>query len=204
MLELRVLGSSACPRNTLAAAAFHQSAKCHRAHKELEIISAPSGILGAQPRGFRVPWRSTDCRVPGGNARVSLSTDVTLSPDVTTRDCGIQLSSVFLPVTVGVSPLPFKADTLPWKTNACNKALERGAGGGRCSLQPALPGSRPSLPFAHPVPQQPGRFSGQNRAAESPQRPGWLGHRTRRATPFPSWSAPATGRALPGNGKMLF
>lgn len=67
VLELRVLGSSACPRYTLAAAAFQQNAKCHRAHKELEVISAPSGILGPQPRGFCVPWRSTDCQgvMPG-------------------------------------------------------------------------------------------------------------------------------------------
>lgn len=67
------------PGSCCHGAAFQQSAKCQRAARELEVISALGGFLRPQPGGFRVPWRSSDCWVLGDNAGVSLSTDVTLS-----------------------------------------------------------------------------------------------------------------------------
>lgn len=67
------------PGSCCHGAAFQQSAKCQRADKELEVISALGRFLGPQPGGFHVPWRSTDCWLLGENAGMSLSTDVTLS-----------------------------------------------------------------------------------------------------------------------------
>lgn len=83
MLGLTVVGSTARPRYTLAAAAtvlhFSRVPSASGADKELEVISALGRFLGPQPGGFHVPWRSTDCWLLGENAGMSLSTDVTLS-----------------------------------------------------------------------------------------------------------------------------
>lgn len=81
-----------------------------------------------------------------------------LWPDVTTRDCGIQLSSVFLPVAVGVSPPRFPTDALPWKTNACNKPRSVCLGRLMLACSRSSPGSlAASLPHARagacPVPR---------------------------------------------------
>lgn len=143
--------------------------------KEPQVVPAPSGPLCPPARGVLRPLEEhgplagtarpvpgSGCRgagAPKGRRRESLSSGF-LSPDVTTRDCGIQLSSVFLPVTVGVSPLRFKTDTLPWKTNACNKAKERA-----CRGRPMLvcsrhcPGRARRLPATHRTPGPAGSAS---------------------------------------------
>lgn len=131
--------------------------------------SRRSSPLQADPRdtqhgGLPVPWRSTGRRPARHNRRLGgtrggeIALWLSLVPDVTTRDCGIQLTSVFLPVTVGVSPLRFETDTLPWKTNACNKAKARVCRGrlmlacSRHSLGAACrpAAARPVPPASHP------------------------------------------------------
>lgn len=100
----------------------------------------PQVVPAASPEGsgFHIPWMGMGAQ---GGMGITLLW-FPLPPDVTMRDCGIQLSSVFLPGAVGVSSLRFKPDTLPWKTNAHNKAKEE-IRGGRCS--PAA-GARSLLP----------------------------------------------------------
>lgn len=94
-------------------------------------------------------WHSPGCRGAGAQGGIALLW-LCLSPDVTTRDCGIQLSSVFLPVTVGVSPPCFPTDALPWKTNACNKPRSVCRGRLMLACSRSSPGLARRFPAARP------------------------------------------------------
>lgn len=95
----------------LLCAGSHQTCKCCRAGKELQVVP----IASRTPPGLRVltvrgahslmsPWLEVPrphSQQPTGPKR--FPPGFSLSPDVTMRNCGIQLTSVFLPLTVGVS-----------------------------------------------------------------------------------------------------